>query len=303
MGLTTVFGGSGFLGRRIVRRLVGTGETVRVAVRHPERAASDAVTASSGRLVPFAADIRDRDTVVAAAAGADAVVNAVSAYVERAGVTYAAVHVQGALNVAQACERQGVGRLVHISGIGADPASRSAYIRARGEGEQQVRQAFTRGTVLRPSVMFAPDDGFLNALSALVRASPVVPLIGGGRTRLQPVHADDVAEAASVALRNPAARGATYEIGGPATFTLAAMIEMIRDSMRMRRVLVPIPFWIADPLAHLLEALPRAPLTVAQVDLLKEDNVAAPDSIGLASLGLVPQKIEDVIATLATRYS
>lgn len=299
MALMTVFGGTGFLGRRIVRRLVGAGEVVRVATRHPARAGAAVSPAEARRTVPIIADVRDEDSVAAAVAGADGVVNAVSAYVEKGDVTYRAVHVQGALNVAKACALRKVGRLVHISGIGADPASSSAYIRARGQGEQEVRQAFTQATVLRPSVMFSHDEGFLHALVALARASPVVPLIGGGRTRLQPVHADDVAEAACAALRNPAALGATYEIAGSESFTLREIIEMILARMGRWRLLVSIPFDLANPLAHLLERLPRGPLTVAQVDLLKADNVPAPGLPGLSELGIVPRKIQDVIAMLA----
>jgi len=301
MALVTVFGGTGFLGRRIVECLVGAGETVRVASRRLARVRAGPSPAGPGRAVPVAADVREENSVATAVAGADGVVNAVSAYVEKGDVTYTAVHVQGALNVAKACELQKVSRLVHISGIGADPASPSAYIRARGQGEQKVRQAFAQATVLRPSVMFARDDGFLNALVALARASPVVPLIGGGRTRLQPVHADDVAEATCAALRYPAAPGAIYEIGGPESFTLRELIDMILACMGRRRLLVPIPFELADPLARLLEGLPRAPLTVAQIDLLKADNLPARGSPGLMELGIVPRKIQDVIATLASR--
>jgi uncharacterized protein YbjT (DUF2867 family) len=301
MALVTVFGGSGFLGRRIVERLASAGETVRVAVRHPERVHAGHSPAGAGRVVPFAADVREAKSVAAAVAGVDGVVNGVSAYVEKGDVTYTGVHVQGALNVARACVLQKVGRLVHISGIGADPASPSAYIRARGQGEQELRRVLAQATVLRPSVMFARDAGFLNALVALARASPVVPLIGGGRTRLQPVHADDVAQAVRSALRDAAARGATYEIGGPASFTLREIVEMILTRIGRRRLFVPIPFRLAGPLAHLLQSFPHAPLTVAQVDLLRADNIPAPGSPGLSELGIVPQKIQDVIATLAAR--
>ena len=298
MALVTVFGGTGFLGRCIVERLAGAGDAVRVAARHPVRAGAGFSSAGPGRTVPIAANIRDAESVAAAVLGADAVVNTVSAYIEKGDVTYRAVHVQGALNVAEACELRKVERLVHISGIGADPASPSPYIRARGQGEQEVWQAFALATVLRPSVMFAHDGGFLTALAALARASPIVPLIGGGRTRLQPVHCEDVAEAVSAALRNPAAPGATYDIGGPESFTLREIFEMILAHTGRRRVLVPVPFALAHPLAHLLERLPRAPLTVAQVDLLTADNVPAPGSPGLAALGIVPRKIQDAIATL-----
>ena len=299
--MITVFGATGFLGSRIVERLAGVGETVRVAARRPERLRSGLVPAGSGRAVPIAADVREEKSIAAAVAGVEGVVNAVSAYVEKGDVTYTGIHVQGALNVARACELQKISRLIHISGIGADPASPSAYIRARGQGEQEVRKAFAQATILRPSVMFARDDAFINALVTLARLSPIIPLIGGGRTRLQPVHVDDVAEAVCAALHNPAAPGGTYEIAGPASYTLREIVEMILARTRRRRILLPIPFALADPFAHLLERLPYAPLTVAQVDLLQADNVAASDSPGLSDLGIVPKRLQDVIAALPVR--
>ncbi len=298
MATVTVFGGTGFLGRRIVDRLAGAGEIVRVAARHFQAGSARPSLSGFGCAVPFATDVRDEKAVAAAVAGVDGVVNAVSAYVEKGGITYTAVHVEGALNVAKACEFQKVARLIHISGIGADPTSRSAYIRARGQGEQEVRQAFPQAIVLRPSVMFAHDDSFLNALAGLARASPIIPLIGGGRTRLQPIHADDVAKATCAALRDAAAPGTTYEIGGSESLTLREIIEMIMARLGRRRILVPISLSLADPLAFLLESLPNAPLTTAQVDLLKADNVPAPDLPGLSAFGIVPQRIRDVIATI-----
>jgi uncharacterized protein YbjT (DUF2867 family) len=149
--------------------------------------------------------------------------------------------------------------------------------------------------------MFARDDAFLNALAALARSSPIIPLIGGGHTRLQPVHVDDVAQAVGAALHDPAAPGTTYEIGGPRAYTLREIIEMILARMRRRRILLPIPFALADRLAHLLERLSDAPVTVAQVDLLKADNIAAVGSPGLSDLGIVPKRLQDVIAELPVR--
>jgi uncharacterized protein YbjT (DUF2867 family) len=301
MALITVFGGTGFLGSRIVEHLAGAGEIVRVAARRPERLRTGVNLPRNGRAIPIAADVRDEKSVAAAVAGVEGVVNAVSAYIEKGDVTYTAIHVQGALNVARACELQKISRLIHISGIGADPTSPSAYIRARGQGEQEVGKAFAQATILRPSVMFGRDDAFLNALLALARSSPVIPLIGGGRTRLQPVHVDDVAEAVCAALHNPAAPGGTYEIGGPESYTLREIIEMLLARTRHRRMLLPIPFALADSFAHLLEHLPQAPLTVAQVDLLRADNIADPHSLGLSDLGIVPKKLQDVIAELPVR--
>ena len=176
--------------------------------------------------------------------GVDGVVNAVSAYVEKAGVTYEDVHVHGARNVAQASAQKGVSRLVHISGIGADAQSTSRYIRARGEGELVVQQLFHQATLLRPSAMFAPDDAFLNALTTIARI-PIVPLIGDGHTRMQPIHVGDSAEAVHLCLRMAATAGLTYELGGPQSYTLRAIVELILVHMRRRRLLVPVPFTLA----------------------------------------------------------
>lgn len=299
MNPVTVFGGTGFLGRRIVKRLSVKGVTVRVAVRHPERAVIDAAH-GGGPIVPMAADVRNEGAVAAAIIGADGVVNAVSAYVEGRGVSYSAVHEHGASNVAKACERHGVRRLVHISGIGADAASPSRYIRARGRGELVVQQAFPRAVILRPSVMFAPDDAFLNVLAEMVRLIPVIPLIGGGRTRLQPVHVRDVAEAVQRSLQNPGLDGKIYELGGPASYTLREIMEMVVAHTGRRRLFAPIPFGLAHSLAQLFEFLPAAPLTVAQVDLLRGDNVPRPDMPGLGELGIIPRSLKDTIAQLAT---
>jgi len=300
MPLATVFGGTGFLGRRVVSSLTQDGAVVRVAVRHPERVDAGAITSGSGGIIPVSADIRDEASVASAIAGAEAVVNVVSAYVEKAGVTYTAVHVQGAGNVAMACGRQGVKRLVHASGIGADAASRAPYIRARGQGEQTVRQAFPAATIIRPSVMFAADDAFLRSLAAIIRSTPVIPLIAGGRTRLQPIHVCDVAEAICVCASDPATSGNVYELGGPQSYTLREVIRMIAARLGRRPLLVPLPLFLARPLARLLELLPSAPLTVAQVDLLEHDNIPAANMSGSDELAgnLTQRRIEETIAQL-----
>ena len=219
MTTVTVFGGTGFLGRRLIRRLATEGATVRVAVRHPERARSVLDAVGLDRVTLLRADVRDQASVAAAVAGADAVVNAVSAYVEKGGVTFEAVHEQGARTLAQESAAAGVARLVQVSGIGADPESRSPYIRARGRGEVLVQQAFPAVTIVRPSAMFGPGDALFGTLAQLARLLPVLPLIGGGRTRLQPVYAEDVAEAIVRVLADPATAGRTYELAGPTLYT------------------------------------------------------------------------------------
>lgn len=298
MKLVTVFGGTGFLGRHIVDRLTAAAVGVRIAARHPARPSAGR---AGGAVETVAADIRDPRSVEAAVACADGVVNAVSAYVEKAGVTYAAVHERGAAHLAEACARGGA-RLVHVSGIGADPASASRYIAARGRGEAAVRQALPSAVILRPSVMFGPDDAFLNTLAGIARVSPVVPLIAGGRTRLQPVHVEDVAEAARLTLEDPATGGGIYELGGPEVVSLAGIVEMILARMGRRRLRLPIPLELAEPVARLAELLPAPPLSTGQVDLLKQDNVAGGALPGLADLGIAPRRLEETIAGLAARW-
>ena len=299
MPLITVFGGTGFLGRRIVERLAREDATLRVAVRHPERVDVLAMAVGTGRTIPMAADVRDPSTVAAAIAGSDSVVNAVSTYVEKGGLTYTAVHVHGARNIAMACQRQNVARLVHISGIGADPASRSAYIRARGLGEVAVQKAFLPATILRPSVMFAADGGFLSILEKMARSTPIIPLIGSGRTRLQPVHAGDVAEAVYQSLLNPDAPGKIYELGGPEIYTMREILDMVLARMGRSPYFISIPFALASPLARVLEFLPSPPLTVAQVDLLRGDSVPGTGTAGIEELGITPQTLQDTISPLA----
>src|SRR5208283_5962604 len=215
----------------------------------------------------------------------------------KGGTTYTAVHVEGAGNVAKACERGKVSRLVHISGVGADPGSRAPYIRVRGEGELTVQRAFPRATILRPSVMFAADDAFLNALVRISQLSPVIPLIGGN-TKLQPIHVSDVAAAVTGCLHDPATRGRIYELGGPEVHTLREIFDMILIRMGRRRVFLSVSFTLARPLARLAEMLPNAPLSVAQVDLLRHDNLPSSYLGGIAELGLVPRSLRDTLAEL-----
>ena len=297
MASVTVFGGTGFLGRHIVEGLIREGATVRAAVRHPNRAAIRGGP-ERGQLAAVAADVRDEGTVAAAVAGAEGVVNAVSAYVERGGVTYTDVHERGAGNVARVCQREGVQHLVHISGIGADPASTSRYISARGRGDLAMQQAFPRAVILRPSVMFGPDDAFLNLLAKIVRSTPVLPLVGDGRTRLQPIDVRDVAEAVRRCLQDPGAEGKIYELGGASTYRFREITEMVAARMGRRCAIISMPFGLAYPLARFSELLPAPPLTVAQVDLLVSDNLPASGASGLSELGISPRRLEDVLADL-----
>jgi uncharacterized protein YbjT (DUF2867 family) len=297
MATVVVFGGGGFLGRRLVDRLTAEGMTVRVAVRHPDPARIELRSMGFERVTVVPADVRDQASVAAAIAEADAVVNAASAYIEKGGVTFEAVHVRGAENVARKAAAAGVARLVLVSGIGADPDSSSPYIRARGRGELIVRQAFPGATIVRPGTMFGPGDALFGTLAALARLLPALPLIGGGSTRLQPIFVEDVAEAISSILSDPGTVGRTYELAGPKVYTLRELVNMTLQLMGKRRLLVPIPFAVADVQARLFEFLPNPPLTTGQVDLLKTDNVVSGALPDVQELGIQPKTVEEVIPT------
>lgn len=301
MTTVVVFGGTGFLGRRLVHRLAAEGVVVRVAVRHPDGARSALPAADLDQVTFFRADVRDQASVTAAIAGADAVVNAVSAYVEKGGLTFETVHVQGAEMVAREAGRLGVARLVLVSGIGADPQSRSLYIRSRGRGELAVQQAFQDATIVRPSAMFGAGDALFGTLADLARLLPVLPLIGGGRTRLQPVYVEDVAEAVTRILADPKTVGRTYELAGPEVYTLRDLVRFTLRVIGKQRLLMPVPFAVAEIQARLFEFLPSPPLTTGQVDLLKADSVASGALPGLRELDILPKAVEEVVPTYIGR--
>src|SRR5262245_48324019 len=240
MSTIVVFGGGGFLGRRLVDRLTAEGMTVRVAVRHPDHARFDLRSMGFDLVTVIHADVRDRASVAAALTGMDAAVNAVSTYVEKGGVTFEAVHVQGAENVAREAAAAGIARLVLVSGIGADLDSGSPYIHARGSGELVVRQAFPGATIVRPSAMFGPGDALFGTLADLVRLLPILPLIGGGYTRLQPVFVEDVAEAIASILGDPGTVGRTYELAGREVYALLVLVWIKVRIMRIVSLVMPV---------------------------------------------------------------
>ncbi len=290
----TVFGGTGFLGRRIVERLLAHGLQVRVASRHGTTGA--APRPAGDKLSAIRADIRDTASVDAAIDGVQGVVNAVGLYVEQGAATFRAVHVEGAGKVATACRQQGIVRLVHLSGIGADATASSPYVRCRGEGEAAVRAAFAQACLLRPSVMFAADDAFLTTLLTLVRRLPAIPLFGKGETKLQPVFAEDVAEAAVQALTRDGAPAGLYALGGPQVFSYRQLLQLVMAHAGRRPLLIPVPFAIWDALALAASVLPSPPLTEGQVALMKQHNVASPDLPGLESLSIAPTPVSRVLA-------
>jgi NADH dehydrogenase len=301
-GIVTVFGGAGFYGRYVVRALARRGARVRVACRRPDEAMRCKPMGDVGQIVPVAANIRDDASVAAAVAGADAVVNLVAVLYERGRQTFEAVHHQGASRIAHTAAAAGVRRLVHVSAIGADRHARADYARTKGEGEDAVRQAFPRATIVRPSILFGPEDDFFNRFAAMARLSPALPLIGGGQTRFQPVYVCDAAAAVAAALADPAAMGRIYELGGPRVYTFKELMERLLQEIGRRRLLVPVPFWLATAQAWFLEWLPVPPLTRDQVRLLRQDNVVSPGAAGLADLGITPTALDVILPTYLARY-
>lgn len=289
----TVLGGTGFLGRRVVHALLGHGFFVRVAVRDPGDARG--LFNERAPLEALEADVGDDSTVAAAVSGAWAVVNAVSLYVERGGHTFRSIHVEGAARVANSARRAGVARLVHVSGIGSNAHARSAYIRSRGEGEDAVRRAFPNAVIVRPSVMFGPDDAFLTSLARMLRVSPVFPLFGTGNTRLQPAHVEDVAEAIARILEYSQPPAPIYELGGPRVIAYKALLKEIAAHAGVRRLLLPVPFAVWRVLAAGAGMLPNPPLTEGQVALMRRDNVAARDLPGFDALEIAPRDIGTVL--------
>jgi uncharacterized protein YbjT (DUF2867 family) len=290
----TVFGATGFLGRRIVRHLHDAGLAIRVASRHPDAVPSLFSCEDSG-IESVHADVNDDGSVARALAGAWAVVNTVSLYVERGKDTFHAVHVEAAKRIAVLARQAGAETLVHISGIGANAGSASPYIRSRGEGEAAVLDAFPSAKLVRPTVMFGSGDGFLTPLLAMLRRLPVFPMFGSGKTRLQPVYVEDVAEAVVRILRTPAA-SQLYELAGPRVYTYQELLRTIAASAGTRPFLVPFPFSLWHAIGYVAEALPSPPLTRNQVELMRQDNISEPGAPGFEALQISPQPIEFMLS-------
>jgi len=290
----TVFGGTGFLGRRIVRHLRYREFPVRIASRHPDRAHRQ-FGPDDPQLHSVQADIQDERSVADALAGAYGVVNAVSLYLEHGQETFHSVHVESAQRVATQARRAGVERLVHVSGIGADAASPSRYIRKRGEGELAVRTAFADAIFVRPAVMIGPDDAFLTTILKLLRQLPIYPMFGRGRTRLQPAYVEDVAEAVARVMQRAETHSTIFEFGGPRVYSYEQFLRAVAHQAGLAPLLIPIPFTVWHALAWASEALPVPLLTCNQVELMQIDTVTSPAMPGFVELGISPHSAEAIL--------
>src|SRR4030081_2327349 len=290
----TVFGGTGFLGRRIVRHLRSRGFLVRIASRHPDRGPAQ-FGPDDPQLQFLEANIQDERSVADALAGAYCVVNAVSLYVEHGPETFHSVHVESAQRVAAQAHRAGVERLVHVSGIGADAASPFRYIRKRGEGELAVRGAFADALFVRPAVMFGPNDAFLTAILKLLRQLPIYPMFGRGLTRLQPSYVEDVAEAIGRAMQRADTPSMIFEFGGPRVFSSEEFLRAVARQAGLAPRLIPVPFAVWHALAWASEILPDPLLTRNQVELMQVDTVSSPEMPGFIELGILPHSVEAIL--------
>ena len=305
-GLVTVFGGSGFIGSQVVRALAKRGHRVRVAVRRPWLAYRMRMLGDVGQIETVQANVRAPDSVARALDGAQGCVNLVGVLYEAGRQKFDDLHAEGAQTIATLAQSAGVQRLIHISAIGADANGAAKYARSKAMGEAVTRGAFPAATLLRPSIVFGQGDSFFNRFAAMAASPiPVLPLIGGGATRFQPVFIGDVASAVAGALQDPSTAGATYELGGPGIYTFKALLELICQETGRHPILLPIPF----PLASLIGAvgdiqsvlLPPL-LTSDQVTLLKQDKVVAAGARGLADLGIQATSVEAIIPSYLYRF-
>ena len=304
--LVTVFGGSGFLGRNVVRALARRDYRIRVAVRRPELAGHLQPQGRVGQIHAVQANLRYPASVAAAMRDADVAINLVGILAEGGAQSFSAVQAAGAETVAKAAGAVDA-RMVHVSAIGADENSPSGYARSKAAGEKAVLEAVPSATILRPSVVFGPEDEFTNRFAGLARMSPMLPLIGGGKTRLQPVYVGDVADAVADAVDGKARGGATYELGGPEVLTMREIMQIILDITERKRMLVSLPFGLAKMQTMLLQFAPGAlKLTPDQVELLRSDNVvsdaAKAAGLTLEGLGITPDSMEAIAPQYLWRF-
>lgn len=303
--LVAVIGGSGFLGRHIVRALARRDFRIRVGVRRPDLSGHLQPLGRVGQIHAVQANVRYPSSIEPVVRDAGVVINLTGVLFERGRQSFEAIHTAGSETVARAAAREGA-QLIHFSAIGADGESPSSYAQSKAQGEAAVRAAARDALVVRPSVVFGPEDDFLNRFAALARMSPALPLFGGGHTRFQPVWVTDVAEAVAAMVEGNARPGATYELGGPDVCTFRQIMELVLKTTERRRLLLPIPFAIGEFAAFFLQFLPKPPLTPDQVRLLRADNVvseaASADGRTLQGLGITPTAMEAVAPSYLWRF-
>ena len=298
--LITVFGGTGFLGRHIVKRLAKSGYRLRIATRRPNEALFLKTNGTPGQIDIVQANIRDDASTKAALQGADGVVNAVGILFESGKQKFNALQAEGATRIAEAAKAHGISSMVHISAIGADSASASLYAQSKAAGETGVIAALPKAHILRPSIVVGPEDDFFNRFAAMAMLAPALPLIGGGVTNYQPVSVFDVAAAVETCFAG--AEAGTYELGGPNVLSFKSLMEMLLAEIGRNRLLVPMPFAAARVIATFAQFMPTPLLTPDQLILLRSDNVVAQGARGFADLALTPEPIAGLLPSYLARY-
>jgi NADH dehydrogenase len=297
-----VFGGGGFIGRHLVRRLGKTGAVVRVPSRHVSKLGFLRTAGVVGQIVPEMVSGFDEAELTATIRGADVVINLIGILAEGGKNSFDRIHTDLPARIAKVAAANGVKQLIQVSALGVADAATSSYARSKLAGEEAVRAAFPRATIIRPSIVFGPEDQFFNRFAAMARISPALPLIGGGQTKFQPVYVGDVADGIMAAIAHPEAAGKIYEFGGPSVYSFKALMEILLAEIGIKRFLVPLPWGLADFQAGIAERVPGKPLTRDQVALLKYDNVLSGAHPGLADLGVTPSAVELILPTYLDRF-
>ncbi len=322
--IVTVFGGSGFLGRHVIQKLAREGALLRVALRRPELAGFLTSMGGVGQVTLMQANVRDDDSVARAIEGAGEVVNLAGIIYEKSRQSFTEVHALAPGRIGRAAAAAGVEKLVHVSAIGADAAAESAYARSKAAGEAALHEAYPQATVLRPGIMFGPEDDFFNKFAALARISPILPVffnirqrpkihleglypmpeIEAGTVRIQPVHVDDVAQAVGrvLAASSGESAGKTYELGGPNIYSFRELMELVAEQTQYRRILVPVPYIAADIMGRLAQFMPEPPFTADQAKMLRADNVVAEGALTLDDLGIDASPAELILPTYMHRF-
>lgn len=302
MRTITIFGGSGFVGRYIVQKFAERGDQIRVAVRNPIAAQFLKPLGEVGQITPVQVSLSSPESLSAVIQGSDVVINLIGILFEKGLQTFEALHVEGAQNIAETATKLGIPALLHMSALGANKRSTSRYAATKGRGEESVLKHFPEATLFRPSVIFGKEDAFLNRFAQMALISPFLPLIGGGKTRFQPVYVGDVAESFLNASLLKEARGKTYELGGPSIYTFKELMAYLLQNIHRKRILLALPFPIAKAIGFIAQFLPTPPLTPDQVELLKTDSVLSHHLHTMEDLGLQPKPLEIIAPLYLARY-
>lgn len=302
MRTVTIFGGSGFVGRYLVQKFAEKGDLIRVAVRNPVAAQFLKPLGDVGQITPVQVSLSSPESLEKVIQGSDVVINLVGILYEKGSQTFEKIHVEGARNIAKTASKLGVSTLLHMSALGASKDSPSRYASSKARGEEMVLKYFPEATILRPSVIFGKEDGFLNRFAQMALLSPFLPLIGGGKTRFQPVYGGDVAECFLNASFLKDARGKTYEIGGPTIYSFKELMVYLLETIHRQRILLPLPFSLAKAIGAIAQFLPTPPLTPDQVELLKTDSVVSSQALNAGDLGVQPKVLEVMAPLYLGRY-